>query len=35
MSAQQADGKGRKYDRAVLLSEGKRNLVMEPEVWCG
>ncbi len=29
MSAQQADGKGRKYDRAFLLSEGKRNLVME------
>src|SRR3977135_2465675 len=29
MSAHQADGKGRKYDRAFLLSEGKRNLVME------
>jgi hypothetical protein len=26
---QQVDGKGRKYDRAFLLSEGKRNLVME------
>jgi hypothetical protein len=29
MSAQQADDKRRKYDRAFLLSEGKRNLVME------
>src|SRR5882672_9041035 len=29
MSAQQADGKGQKYDRAFLLSEGKRNSVME------
>jgi len=29
MSAHQADGEGRKYDRAFLLSEGKRNLVMD------
>ena len=29
MSAQQADGKGHRYDRAFLLSDQKRNLVME------
>ncbi len=29
MRVEQADGKGQKYDRAFLLSEGKRNQVME------
>lgn len=29
MSAQHADGQGHKYDRAFLLSDGKRNQVME------
>src|SRR5450432_149781 len=29
MTPQQADGEGHKYDRAFLLSEGKRDMVME------
>lgn len=29
MGAQQADSKGHRYDRAFLLSDRKRNLVME------